>query len=735
MGDDPIPQVQPPLQIEEAWPLPHHAIRSPVAQRAPRQHRQQRQQNQQRQQGGQRPAVIAAAAAVQPPANIVSRWIGIDRMNFPTTLGRHPAVAPGWMETFIDNSNMRFAGGYVTGNALAGSPATQFTSSSMQVSRNWMGQLATLVSQGWGTALFYVGYSVGGGHPAPAAGVNTARGTLHGLHLRTTLTALGANFAGALVFIDNEDSTTTPLSQDLIDYYNGIFQEMSRPDPNLFSYRPGLYGHGLPLNTMLLSRKDLFLWDVWFETATTTTPQPPFDPAADPLTVDSTLRPLKAYMATPRGGQAFIVWSIGRQFRSYTGDVPAAGSAIARRIPGWWAQNTFDFDSAFVRDPSFPETEPRLTVTSRAGVALVVARNFVPRAAGPPPVPPGARLQSLAVGGATVIPMAPAATLEADAPSTMFAFGTDVLLCTVLNGGGVGLGSLSAASAWTAIDPIQGTVPALRRIRALAGVSRLPTESTLFMVGADDKLYVKRKQGANNWEAGVAVSAELLHPFSPLAVSTRGTFSIDTYFMDRQGLLTTAYWNQGMTATWPVFPVQRLESAASFLAGGALAAVAPDTDQILVVGVGSDLRLRLTFWINGTGWAPPASVGQPQDLVGAHTRISGLVIDASNVEVALLTDAGTLAIYRFQKSGAAWGPQPRTIIPDPPALAGPPPAIPTGAVVQPAPGFRINPFGDISLFRPPGAAASVVYCAGLRGGETHALMRDLAPAGNWQFYV
>lgn len=740
--DESIPPLE---QDSQIGTLPQ---RHTFTQARPKKHKRQRSQHtptphrrhRHRQQPGAAPVRPAPPAGPQPPANIPSRWVGVDRSQIPQTTGHHPVPDPAWMGTLMDNSNLRFTGAYVTGVALSGNADNLFTNSSKAVARGWMSNMQTLSDQGWGAAFFYVGYSVGGGEAAPSTGVDTARGTLHGLHLRTTLNALGNNFAGAVVYVDNEDSTSTVLTQNLIDYYNGLFAEMSRPDPNLAAYRPGLYGHGDPLKTMLLSRKDLYLWDVWLDTATTNTPTPPFTPTVDPIVVDPVTRPLKAYVVTPTGAgaQPFIVWPIGRQFRFYTEQLPAAGSATATRLHTWRRVKTWDFDISFVRNPAFPEGDPRIGVVPRAGVALLVSGSFVARGTGTSTTPPLSQLTQRATGGNTSIPVANTVTVEPDAPVVLFPAAADMTICTVLNNGSIGIGSLSAASAWTAIDVIQGTVPVLRRIRAIDGVSRLNNESMLFVIGADNKLYVKRKQGTNNWEDAVVVNQNVvLHPFSRLSATTSGGFSVDVFYINNQGLLSSAFWTQAFlfTSTWPGFSAYTLERTVSFLPDAAIKAVVPRAGDILVFGVGNDLRLRFTFFVQGQGWTPPAAVGQPQDLIGSHTHLAAHAINDTTVEVAALTDAGQATIYTFQRAGVAWTPQPRVVVADPPALAGAIPVIPRGAVLQPADGFRINPFGDLGLFRAPGAQASTLFCAGLRNGNTNVLIKDLSAAGVWQFFV
>ncbi|MGZ5199895.1 MAG: hypothetical protein ACXWC4_09005 [Telluria sp.] len=727
---------------------PHGPVAAREA-RAPLRHRQHR--------GHRHPGATPAPAPAPPgpplptaPAVIAAPWVGIDKSQIPQTRGRHPQPDTGWMGTLIDNSNLRFTGAYVTGAALPGtsapangrrgrrrraSTASPFTNSSLDVKRGWMPSMATLAGQGWGAAFFYVGYSVTGGERMPATGVDAARGTLHGLHLRTTLHALGPEFAGAVVFIDNEDSTSQALPQNLVDYYNALFAEMSRPDPDLGAFRPAMYGHGQPLKSMLAARNDLFLWDVWLETPTTNTPDAPFDASADPITVEPAQRPLKAYVVAPGGGQPFITWPVGRQFRFYTGELPQQDSATAQRLRRWRRVQTWDFDSSFVRNPAFPEAEPRVSVLAHGGRALVAARTFVPRGSGAAASAPAAQLAMLAPQASTLLAAAPGTSLEPDAPTVMWKQGDEVMLCTVLNDARIGVASLAADGTWAAIAAIGGSVPALRRIRALAVASPAPGESMLFLAGADHRLYLKRRGAGPAWEDAAALSDDLrLHPFSRLAAAARGADNAAAFFIDQAGLLACASWARAS----PGVGIQRLETAPSLLPGGALAAVSPRLDDVLVFGVGSDLRLRFASFISGIGWSTPAPAGRDTDLVGAHTRLAAIAIDESHVELAALTDAGKAVIYPFVRNGSAWVAQNRIVIEDPPALTGArarrrrPQA---GTGLQAADGFRLNLFGDLALFRAPGAQACVLYCAGLRSGEAKVLVRDLAAGGSWQYFA
>jgi hypothetical protein len=735
------------LEIDGIEPA---APQGPVVARAPLRHRRHR--------GHRHPGATPAPAAPPPgpplptaPAVIAAPWVGLDKSQIPQTPGRHPQPDTGWMGTLIDNSNLRFTGAYVTGAGLPGAdtgpPTTgrrrrrsagtpsPFTNSSLDVKRGWMPSMAALTSQGWGAAFFYVGYSVTGGEHMPAAGVDAARGTLHGLHLRTTLHALGPQFAGAVVFIDNEDSTSQALPQDLVDYYNALFAEMARPDPGLAAFRPAMYGHGQPLKTMLASRNDLFLWDVWLETPTTNTPDAPFDASADPITVVAAQRPLKAYVVAPPGGQPFIAWPAGRQFRFYTGDLPMQNSATARRLRRWRRVQTWDFDSSFVRNPAFPEAEPRVSVLANgaSGRALVAARTFTARGTGATAGAPTAQLTMLGPRAGATLAAAPDTSLEPDAPTVLWKQDHDAMLCTFLNNGRLGIASLAADGSWSAIAAIGGSAPALRRIRALAAASPGPVESMLFLAGADHRLYLKRRSAV--WDDAVAVNDDLLlHPFSRFAAAARGADNVHAFCVDQAGLLANASWAR----TGSGFTIVRIETVPSLLPGGALAAVSPGRDDVLVFGVGSDLRLRFASFVGGAGWSAPASAGRDADLIGAHTRLAAIAVDEAHVEVAALTDAGKAVLYLFVRNGAAWVAQNRIVIEDPPAPAAararrPRPQAGTG--LQPADGFRINPFGDLALLRAPGAQAGVLYCAGLRSGEARVLVRDLAAGGSWQYFA
>ena len=671
-----------------------------------------------------------APVAVVLPAAIPPKWTGVDRKYIPGA----PAAAadPAWMGTLIDNSNLRFTGAYVTGPPPAGTTASDYTGSSKDVARGWMANIQTLADQGWGVVFFYVGYSVGGGHPAPA-GLTAARGTLHGQHLRATLHALGPAWAGATVFIDNEDLRTTTLPNDLIDYYVALFAEMSRPDPTQAAFRPALYSRGNPVEQLLERRRDLFIWDVLVANGPNDTPA--FDATVDPITIDPVRRLISAYKATPAGQSTFVTWSLGRQFWYYSGKMPRVGSAVANRLGTWRREKGWDYDVSFVRNPAFPVGEPRIVARMHAGSPVVVADFFEARGTGAAP-PPRSRVMTQGPAQSAALGLAAGVTVEPDAPLTMFPRGGDLVVATVLNGGDIGVATRSAAGAWSTIDRMAGTMTALRRLRALRGASNTVSNAHLFYIGADDRLYVKRAVGTGAWSGAQVVNPDLrLHPFSGLASEARGNEWVETYVIDDRGLLTTAFWSRRYTTPFPGFHVQRLETAPSLLPDGALSAICPQFDHVLVFGVGLNQQLHFVYFVQGHGWSAVTAVGGAQDLVGVHTRMNAHAISATDVEVAVLTDAGQLTMYPFRLTGHTWAAGARQVVANPRALVGAAPTPPANAVLQPADGFRINPFGDVRIVREPRQANSTVFCAGLRASESKTLRWNAGSTDVWQYVV
>src|ERR1051326_7275761 len=145
-------------------------------------------------QGAQKTAKKVEAA---PQPTVPVSWVGIDRQNMPLSPTTNKS---GWMGALIDNSNLRLTGAYLTG---AATPKSDYTSSSRDSDRHWVENIGALRDQGWGIAFWYVGYSVGGGHPIPAAlkldATTAARGGgEHAKQAQVILGAMNPPLAGAI---------------------------------------------------------------------------------------------------------------------------------------------------------------------------------------------------------------------------------------------------------------------------------------------------------------------------------------------------------------------------------------------------------------------------------------------------------------------------------------------------------------------------------------------------------
>ncbi|HEY3500881.1 MAG TPA: hypothetical protein VGK73_39585, partial [Polyangiaceae bacterium] len=438
----------------------------------------------------------------------------------------------------------------------------------------------------------------------------------------------------------------------------------------------------------------------------------------------------------------FVSWSLGRQFWYYTGQMPARSWAVGRRLSTWRTEAGWDYNLSFVRNPAFPEAEPRIAVKRLRSGPVIVAGFFAPRTSGATPTPPRSRVTTQGLSPVQTIAAAAGAAIEPDAPIRLSKRGAEIVLATVLANGTLGVATRNSAGTWGAVAPITGRVPTLRRSRALQCWSRTSTDTQLFFVGADHRLYVKRLGTTPAWSDAQIVSPDArLHPFSALAATTRGDKTMELYFIDERALLSIACWTSDSSNPFPGFRTYAIHRTATptLLPGGAIAATAPRKNHLCVFAVGADLRLHFISWISrssgGQDWSSLVPLGAAGDLIGPHTRLAAHAPSDSEVEVAALTDAGQLAIYSLRLSGGTWTPAARRVIPDPPALSGTPPAPPAGATTQPARGFRINPFGDLAIFRAQGATGSSVCCAGLRAGESRTLRWDASRPDPWEWFV
>jgi hypothetical protein len=723
-------------------------------------------------QGAQKTAKKVEAA---PQPTVPVSWVGIDRQNMPLSPTTNKS---GWMGALIDNSNLRLTGAYLTG---AATPKSDYTSSSRDSDRHWVENIGALRDQGWGIAFWYVGYSVGGGHPIPAAlkldaTAAAARGVAHAKHAKGIVGAMNPPLAGAIVFLDNEDDISKIGSKldPIRAYYKAFFDELedSADGPAL---RCGLYAHSEVAAEFVKDRVDLFQWQVRLDNATlepkrdendvivkddkgktvytATTKEPPFQTTANPLFIDPVApsaaspqhvrsnRNIKSFPIQVSNTDIWTAWPVGRQFRYYIGDMPTAAwvTAHSNTAPLLTAVNSFDYDTSLVRDPCYPVAEPRIAA---AAGDIVVAGTFVRTAGGASD--PTMKVEALESSGRVAVAAAANCVVEPDAPiAVATTAGADTQFMTVRPTGELAAFSRSSAGVWSAIDPIAFTAaPRLRRLRALALVAfaAQPPELHAFYAGDDHQLYTSRRQGTAPWDDPAVTGSPLaLHPFTALAATSRAGLSVDVFALDSQGLLNACSWSpvpSPAQGTWRhlVLDTAGPSPVPSLLKSGALAATSPDPQKLFVFGIRRDLRLGYWEWTGPDGgWSEPIPVSGTTARLSPHSRLAAHSYSGV-VEVAALSHDGTLRLYQLTLGGTTWTAQ--TPIPfdnpDDVAPAGyvvPPPASPT----EEAYGWSINPFGDLAIVRETNG--TVVYAAGIAAGRNGLLSLNLTVAGStWQLH-
>ncbi len=677
-----------------------------------------------------------ATAAALPPRLPVA-WVGIDRSSMKRVAGA--ASDPSWYGLLLDNSNLRFVGAYLEGITFPpGATADQFTASTKDVARDWIPHVAALRTEGWGVAFWYVGYSIGGGEPLPplsqlAAADYAARGRLHAQHAKTIISGISPAMDGAVVYFDNEDPSSTTVSS-LIPYYDAFFDELQSPGPGtLPALRPGLYAHAAVGAKFLNTYPYVFLWEVTYDTATTTTPAAPFDRTANPLIVDAT-RSLGPVILT-NGAQQNIGWSVGRQFRSYTGSMPVAGSAITTTVAGLNPYGGWDYDSSVVRDPAYPSADPRVAAGVAPGSSpgtsdpVVIEGKFTARTSTDPPQ---MTVDMIGPAGHANIPLLPSTYVEPDAPLARVTFpgAQQTSFATVLTTGDIAACD-SAGRTW--LNTGSAATIQLRRLRALAFAAFTGTDLQIFLVGQDRALWALRNAGGA-WGTPAQMGGALrLHPSALLAATSRATASVDVFTFNDAGLLTTSWWST-TSASWPDSNSQVLDAAPGLLLPtSALAAVSAAANKLHVFAIGKDQRLRYIEFTN-TNWGALQTLGSPTQFVFPHSGLAALVISATRVQVAVIADNGNLRVHTLDGSSGAWAEVSPAQEFSPPLAAAPagytPPA--PGVSVETAYGWRINPYSDLSMSMVNGSP--MIFAAGLQPGQTAALRRSTAPGSEWERY-
>lgn len=552
---------------------------------------------------------------------------------------------------------------------------------------------------------------------------------MHAQHLKHIIATIIPGWAGAVVYIDNENSESLDLRspgwQPLRDYYLALLDELARPGPEgAPPMRAALYLHAPVARPLLRERPDLFVWDVQIDVADlplSTTTRAPFNLAAARIEIGLPLTVRAAVVPSEATGHAWFAWPTGRQFRFYTGNLPQRGSTAARTHPTLVPTSTFDFDASLVRDPAFPIAEPRIAPVSGRAEPTVVLGSFTEPTRSGRSAHSAAMDLSVVGNGARASPLASATGLELEPDSPVLAVPTqlpDTLLAVTIHNTVVERRLITGT--WTTWRLVGQPPPALRRLRTIAAVKRPDGTTYLFTVSTDHRLYAQRRGTAGAWSAPAPMAGPLrLHPFSMLAATVRAD-QVEVLGIDSTGALFNAWWSP-LATTWPGdahtlvagAPSTATAGTPGLLVGSALVVVAPSATSLLAFGIGRDLRLTLAEFRTGIGWQALRALGQTDDRVTPHARVVAQVVSPNLVEVAAISHDLGLVIHRLHLSQGRWeSDQPVTLTAIPPVAAPGASALRqrdnASSATQPAIGWSINPFGEVALGRTSGARSFVV---------------------------
>lgn len=728
---------------------------------------------------------------------------GIDRGSMPMNESTKPKTPLlNWMKEMYIRSNFTFTGVYLTAPIHVdvkkdGIMDHVYTLKAGNISSGWTQNLRVLETQGWGLMLIYLGYSYDPDHEGaippydvkdyklsvdlakktwealpPEVRVNVPprvtrppryqfplklageRGVLHALHIKKILSDVkDDDLNGAVVFLDNEGGYVDKEGT-LVEYYRTMFETLRMPTQNdpgkVRTVRPGLYAFNSISDQLLEKQKDVFLWNIDLKGGR----QRPWLEKGGRLTVTVEEFPVTAVDYS----QTETMLSVGRQYRLSETWMPTR--KLSNNVP---ITRDWDLNSCLVRDPKYPEANPRFRIMGNTTIRGDFRKTdfskdtppdaFLPKGTLPNVVSAMMLRDSGNQDGKPIegIAVEPEAPIVLSSPSMLFTIDKTGLLATSQTLGG---------NKWSTIGlvPIPGTPPPLRRLRALNAVTRSSIDTQVFFISRDNTLWGTRLQPEEKkpedksppiykWsEARLMAEGVLAHPFSNMVTCCLPGLSVDTFFLNMNGLLHTASW----VTTQPEWPgKQHLaleQDKPSLLLGTALAVATPSADHELVFGIGRNLCLYMIAFTRGKGWTKLAPLGDADAKLFAHSRLAAIGTAADTVKLAAINNEGTPCIYTIiysapptttttttgqadeKKEDPTWKIKEartlfiREILPLP---------LNWKAGLQPGQGealtWNINPYGDISLNME--GAETFLTCAGTSWGKSGMLRIKINPAG------
>jgi hypothetical protein len=659
----------------------------------------------------------------------------LHKENPPQVWSDNPMVA--WYEELYKNrSNLNFTGLYLNAaDPLPGTTKKQYNLALLHFSNDWSNQYNRILKQGWGIWFLIQGHTYTN-HEKTKKYVEPEphweryaeeRGKIHAQFIKSIVGNFETDAAGSAVFIDNEGNKITDA---LANYYRAFFDELclDGPEPRMKALRPGVYGFGANIAKffgeharIFSDHRDLFPWVV-----TGLEHFMPFDDSFKSEKVRFRTEDLTMWTYTRRG-QSTKFLSVGEQTRlnyNRTGDtLPKFKKTNLREVPMW------DFNSSFVRDPRYPEGNPRFTfgysdtTTTRAGsVPLMLDSRLVsyvdkPQAPivlvrGAYDKPTGTMLLHDIANSSQVA--VPGRAIESEAPLVLTPAGD---LFTYDATGAIATSRRTGAN-WSKLAqlplPADGTKP--RRLRTLCAAAVSLSDAFVFFASREHKIHALARRAPSSgknppprtaplpsWSAPFALDIPVaMHPFTPLTLSQPFPGVVNLYFQSTSRTLYSATIPAVPSLPWPprTIPLTTLTAPAKppLLRSSSLVACHPDTRTTLLFAVSTQSTLFVFSRQDpesplgvppGLGeqgkWVGPHPVGARETLVLPHAKLCTLVVPGTSdgvvgpeVLVGGFSIEGTPAVWTVVSKGAGvWEGKKRKL----PSKKGKTPVVKTGKVV------------------------------------------------------
>jgi hypothetical protein len=617
-----------------------------------------------------------------------------------------------WYRFLYGNSNFHFTGLYL--NADNADP--KLVTSASRTDHHWTQNWLQIQQQGWGIWPIYQGFSNSGPRQQFVKltddwdTTSVARGVAAAKHIAAIVATLPGDNTGMVVYIDNEAGTTTRL----VPYYKALFRELQTNHPDgRPALRAGLYIQDAFIRDVLRELPDLYIWrldihDGDLPKAEGNNPRPtPIDQTPSPGPSRYQRFQIGRYPITrgncfylPVGRQCTLV---GRQQGNTRSVIFSTGEGISASV------SDFDFDVSFVRDPRYPQADPRFVCTR----------------------PNQLIYSTFEKSGVKVAEVGSQASLLQSVEGEAPLFSIDQELYVIGLDGSIDISTKKTGQTTSQWDKPTTVVPAgdLRRIRTFTVLRTAPKETRLFYISRRYSIQTYTRVLATSpntrvqWTKSETIVPSNLHPFSDLAAAL---FKSKVYLFFTQSIPNESIEATLCAIPYPSSTPQQLTKA---LKATSVAAVAL-TNYILLFYLARDCQLSfITAHIDpqkpDLQWTPPMATTNTK--LHPHTHLSVCTITSAKIKVAAISAAGEPTVYDvgFIYGSAAWSSSGGTSYKrnEDKEFTGPMKGFAS------AKGWSVNPYGDIALVRNSGSTE--LYCAGAAPGMRGILLRRLDKDEPW----